>query len=109
MTQRNASKGKRAGSAAKGKAAAAHPSRASKRATGGKSARVASAAAVPGDAMQRLEAENKALVAERDRLQAELGSALKRLEALDEQHKQISDRIAWAIDSLQSLLEEGRK
>jgi len=60
-------------------------------------------------ALSHIEQQNRELMAERDRLKSDLEAANARLRALEEQHRQISDRISWAIDSLQSLIEEERK
>jgi hypothetical protein len=44
-----------------------------------------------------------ALQTERDALKAELAAAKVRIDALEAANAQVADRIAWMIDSLQSL------
>jgi len=42
---------------------------------------------------------------ERDSLRAELAEAEERLRALEKNHAHVSDRIAWALDSLHNILQ----
>jgi hypothetical protein len=46
-----------------------------------------------------------ALERERDSLGAALAEAQERLRALEKNHAHVSDRIAWALDSLHNILE----
>jgi chromosome segregation ATPase len=46
------------------------------------------------------------LESERDRLQAQLEKAEKRIRELEESREQVVNRIDWVIDSLRSLVEE---
>ena len=48
----------------------------------------------------------RTLETERDRLQAELAAANKRIAALEVARDQVLDRIDWVIDSLHSLSDE---
>jgi uncharacterized protein YhaN len=50
-----------------------------------------------------LEARLAAAEAERDRLRIELDTALERIAMLERANSDVSDRIAWVIDSLQNL------
>jgi uncharacterized coiled-coil DUF342 family protein len=43
---------------------------------------------------------------ERDELRGELDSALARIKDLESRQDEIANRIAWVLDSLQSLLEK---
>jgi predicted nucleic acid-binding Zn-ribbon protein len=45
-----------------------------------------------------------ALERERDSLRAELEHKEERLQALEKNHAHVSDRIAWALDSLHTIL-----
>ena len=45
---------------------------------------------------------------ERDALKDELRRTQAQLRKLEETHSQVRDRIAWALDSLQSILESKR-
>jgi hypothetical protein len=46
------------------------------------------------------------LESERDRLQADLATATKRIQALEESREQVVNRIDWVIDSLRNLIDE---
>jgi len=46
------------------------------------------------------------LESERDRLQADLARATKRIQALEESREQVVNRIDWVIDSLRNLIDE---
>jgi predicted nucleic acid-binding Zn-ribbon protein len=46
-----------------------------------------------------------ALERERDSLRAELARAEERLKELEKNHAHVSDRIAWAVDSLHNILQ----
>ena len=47
------------------------------------------------------------LEAERARLQAELGAANARISELETRQSEVADRIAWALDTLHTLLDDG--
>jgi hypothetical protein len=46
------------------------------------------------------------LESERDRLQADLATATKRIQALEESREQVVNRIDWVIDSLRNLIDD---
>lgn len=60
----------------------------------------------PLAASEKLEARISDLVAERDRLRAELSAALAKVAELESARDEVLDRIAWVIDSLHSMTEE---
>ena len=68
----------------------------------------AATAVAPGDtaSVAAGDAGHQAVVAERDRLRVELDTALERVQALEAERRQLADRVAWAIDTLQALLDE---
>jgi len=57
-------------------------------------------------AVERLEATVTELKTERDRLEAELAAARKKIGALEEARVDAINRIDWVIDSLESLAQK---
>ena len=57
------------------------------------------------EAVARLEAELRALQAERDQLRAQLAAAKSQIAELEGMHTKAVDRIDWVIDSLHNVLE----
>lgn len=68
-------------------------------------AKLTTESAAPLDAASLL-ARVIRLEGERDRLQAELATATKRIQALEESREQVVNRIDWVIDSLRNLIDE---
>jgi hypothetical protein len=68
-------------------------------------AKQAAESAAPLDASSLL-ARVIRLESERDRLQADLATATKRIQALEESREQVVNRIDWVIDSLRNLIDE---
>ncbi|MEZ5849581.1 MAG: DUF4164 family protein [Hyphomicrobiaceae bacterium] len=58
--------------------------------------------AEPDTTVESLAAQLASLAAERDRLRMELDTALERIAMLEQVNADVSDRIAWVIDSLQT-------
>ena len=74
----------------------------------GRSATTAASRALAGDQAVAVGAtdEPRAIAAERDKLKLELDTALERIQALEGERKQLADRVAWAMDTLRTLLDE---
>ena len=73
---------------------------------GGKSApAVARAPARAGASADALAERLAAVERERDGLQEELERSRLRVRSLEETHAKVRDRIAWALDSLHSILD----
>jgi flagellar motility protein MotE (MotC chaperone) len=58
----------------------------------------------PGRDDRTVQQRLAALERERDTLRTELAEAEERLRALEKNHAHVSDRIAWALDSLHTIL-----
>ena len=58
-----------------------------------------------GSSAEPLSERLAALERERDALQLELEGARMRVRLLEETHAKVRDRIAWALDSLHSILD----
>jgi hypothetical protein len=99
VTRNGANTTRRAGKSAArspSSGAAKAPSRPAKQTTG---------SAAPLDASSLL-ARVIRLESERDRLQADLATATKRIQALEASREQVVNRIDWVIDSLRNLIDE---
>jgi len=68
-------------------------------------ARIARAKVAAASSAEALGERLAALERERDTLQQELEGARLRLRLLEETHARVRDRIAWALDSLHSILD----